>query len=154
MSQDPYRAPTTKDLTPPQPALPTRPAAVKTACLLFCFTYCMALLTLIPGIRNKVFIDSVFSFGLMAVFMLLYTGLFVWLLKAMLNGKSWGRWTFLLFWLWCVYLIIADLPKDMVNEPLVTGINVVSTIIDLYSFSLLFFSAGGQWFAACKAARS
>lgn len=154
MSQDPYNPPATKDLTPPLLDLPTRPAAIKTACLLFCVTYCLSLLTMMPGIRKEPFLDSALSWVVMVVFMLMYTAFFAWLLKATLDGKNWGRWAILLLWLLCMVAILPDMPQEMLKEPLATRIDVLAIAIDLYSFSLLFFSVGGQWFAACKAARS
>jgi hypothetical protein len=149
MSNNPYQSPAS-DLSTPQQALPARPLAIKLACGVFGLASLAGFATLIPGYGTDWEKEPLYIVYILISVYILASGITIWLMHAIFNGKNWARWAMLgLSVLGALMLFMPT--EEPTPSKLIETIEIISTLSYLPGCAVLFLGKGGRWFAEMKA---
>jgi hypothetical protein len=131
----------------------SRPGDIREACRLILGALAIGLIALWPGLGEPQPDPGVVATVVGVVLVVVFIGLTVWLTRKIWLGKNWARWAMLFYLLLGWVLAVADLNAEMARSPITAIISVVTGVMEMFACWLLFFGAGGQWFAANAADR-
>jgi hypothetical protein len=121
------------------------PAAVTRSCQLMWVGFALGLVASVPGIRDYggVEISMSFLLGTSAIFFALY----VWLLRRILSGRNWARWTLVILQAVSWLVVLSDVEEFMKQGVLVRSIELLIIGLECYGCALLLWGEGSKWFA-------
>lgn len=124
-----------------------RPASVKTACYLLWAALAIAIVSLIPGIRNGFWESNEGSPVFVAGFLAIAYLAMALLVLMTYRGKNWARWLFAVLagigWL----SLLGDLSSLLAQGAFAVVLELAITLIEIYALFLLFSRASQPWFS-------
>lgn len=151
MSSDPFKAPTANVADPdnvPRDREP-RPPPVTLACRLLWATVVLDLLSLVPGVRAGLwsgYDETPGAVVVAMVFVLVMTGIEIWLIRLVAHRHGWARWALLIYLITGWLMTFSDFSESIGQGMAAVVIDLSTGIAEVVAICLLFLSNGRFWF--------
>lgn len=143
--ENPYTPPSTTVEDPVQ-YLGPRPAAVTLAAKLMWAALLVGLVSMIPGVRNGAYDGSDIPIWVTVVLTGVFFALYVFLIRRILQGRNWARWTLIGLHVVSWIVLLTDSAALRAEGVLANALDLLIMALEVYGSILLLWGEGGKWF--------